>query len=292
MKLKKLLLSNKKELFFKIITSVFLRGLLLIIPIYWSNAINNLTEGNFKITYYLVIITLVLSLFYYLWQCLNQYSWYEFYDKLYLDITNKINFVNKDKLSLGEYTNIVNNDVDVICTFSGNFITRIIQILEFLVIYIYFLSINLYIFLITIIVSLLSLTIILISGKKVNKKNERRKDTLDKKTIAIQEVYDNMSDKLYDKSYLYLKANTNFNLYAMNVIYVILALIEFVSYLLIIYSVYLVSKGMLEIGSILLIYSYYTKIITNFEVLGTISAEYQSMKVSLKRLNKLSLNNN
>lgn len=292
MKLKKLLLSNKKELFFKIITSVFLRGLLLIIPIYWSNAINNLTEGNFKITYYLVIITLVLSLFYYLWQCLNQYSWYEFYDKLYLDITNKINFVNKDKLSLGEYTNIVNNDVDVICTFSGNFITRIIQILEFLVIYIYFLSINLYIFLITIIVSLLSLTIILISGKKVNKKNERRKDTLDKKTIAIQEVYENMSDKLYDKSYLYLKANTNFNLYAMNVIYVILALIEFVSYLLIIYSVYLVSKGMLEIGSILLIYSYYTKIITNFEVLGTISAEYQSMKVSLKRLNKLSLNNN
>ena len=43
----------------------------------------------------------------------------------------------------------------------------------------------------------------------------------------------------------------------------------------------------IEIGTILLIYSYYDKILTNFEVLGTITADYQSFIVSLKRINKI-----
>ena len=32
----------------------------------------------------------------------------------------------------------------------------------------------------------------------------------------------------------------------------------------------------MEVGTIILIYTYYDKIITNFEVLGTISAEYHT----------------
>ena len=43
----------------------------------------------------------------------------------------------------------------------------------------------------------------------------------------------------------------------------------------------------MQIGTILLIYNYYDKIITNFEVVGTISTEYQSFVVSLDRLNKV-----
>ena len=46
----------------------------------------------------------------------------------------------------------------------------------------------------------------------------------------------------------------------------------------------------MAIGTVLLIYSYYEKIITNFEVLGTINAEYQSVKVSINRLNRIRLN--
>ena len=68
MKLKKIILEAKKEVIFKTITSIFFRGLLLIIPIYWSNSINNLSEGNYSKTYFLVIITLILTLFYYFWR--------------------------------------------------------------------------------------------------------------------------------------------------------------------------------------------------------------------------------
>ena len=58
-----------------------------------------------------------------------------------------------------------------------------------------------------------------------------------------------------------------------------------------IYAIYLVSIEQMEIGTVLLIYSYYAKIITNFEVLGTINAEYQSVKVSINRLNKIKIEN-
>ena len=73
----------------------------------------------------------------------------------------------------------------------------------------------------------------------------------------------------------------------MGIIYKVLSFIELCRYGIIVYSIYLVSIGNMEIGTILLIYSYYAKIITNFEVLGTINAEYQSVKVSVNRLNSL-----
>ena len=57
---KKILKSSKKELIGKIVTSVFIQGLALIVPVFWSNTINEVTEGNFRIGYYLILITLLL----------------------------------------------------------------------------------------------------------------------------------------------------------------------------------------------------------------------------------------
>ena len=79
---------SKKEIFLKVVTSLFVRGLLLIIPIYWSNVINNLTDLNFNKTYFLVVIVLILTILYYAWEYLNQKSWFAFYDKLYIEYTN------------------------------------------------------------------------------------------------------------------------------------------------------------------------------------------------------------
>ena len=45
-----------KEFFYKIITSIFIRGLLLVIPVFWSNTINNLSSGNFYKTYSLLYL--------------------------------------------------------------------------------------------------------------------------------------------------------------------------------------------------------------------------------------------
>ncbi len=291
--------NSGKELFYKSMTAIFVRGLLLVIPVFWSNAINNLSDGKFTKTYSLIVIIIILSIFYYLWQYLNQVTWFKLYDKLYMGYTaliTKNNTENIKKVSLAEYTNVINNDIDILCNFLGNGVARIIQILEMIFIFFYFLSQNIYMFLITVLSSVLMVILLIISSSQVKNENIKRKTSLDKKTVVAHQMYDALKDgisdenifkKFHQSSIEYLKANKKFNLLAEALIYLILGIIELVKYGIIIYSIYLISKGYMEVGTIVLVYTYYDKIITNFEVLGTISAEYQSFLVSLKRLNKL-----
>ena len=286
---------TKRELISKIITSVIIQGLLLIIPVYWTDSVNYATDLNFDRAFKLVIITLILSLFYYLWSYFNQRSWFNYYNKLYLEYTNLVtDGASLDNITLGEYTNIINNDIDIIGTFIGNSVTRIVQIFEFLVIYMYFLSINFYIFLITLIVSIFMIIIILYFGSRIEIENKNRKDNLDYKTINIHNIYDILKEKrkVKDNSFIsstikYLESNARFNLFVKAMIFLVLGFLELCRYGIVIYAIYLVSIGKMEIGTVLLIYSYYAKIITNFEVLGTINAEFQSVKVSINRLNRI-----
>lgn len=291
-----------KELFYKIVTSVFIRGLLLVIPVFWSNTINKLSDGNFHKTYSLVVIIIILSIFYYIWQYLNQVSWYRFYNKLYLGYTSLMTKNNSDnikKVTLGEYTNVINTDIDILCNFLGNGVARIIQVLEIFFIYFYFLTQSIYMFIITLVISLIMVILLIISSNQVKEENIKRKTALDKKTVVAHQVYDKLKDGNYDDGIFkklhisnleYLKANRRFNLLAQALIYLILGILELTKYGVILYSVYLISVGKMEVGTIILVYTYYDKIIVNFEVLGTISAEYQSFLVSLKRLNKLGSN--
>ena len=288
-----------KEFIYKIVTAIFIRGLLLIIPVFWSDTINKLSAGEFSITYSYIIIIVILSCFYYIWQYLNQVSWYQFYNKLSLGYTaliTKKNTANIKKVSLGEYTNVINTDIDILCNFLGNGVARVIQVLEILFIYFYFLTQNFYIFLITIIISILMITLLIISSNQVKEENIKRKTALDKKTVVAHQMYDSLKDGNYNDSIFkkfhqsnieYLKSNKKFNLLAQALIYFMLGVIELTKYGVIIYSVYLIKNHAMEVGTIVLIYTYYDKIITNFEVLGTISTEYKSFKVSLNRLNKL-----
>ena len=292
-----ILKNTKKELSRKVLTSIIIQGLMLVIPVYWANAINKATDLDYNKSFKLVIITLLLSLLYYLWSYFNQKAWYDYYNKLYLEYTNIVTQAKVDDITLGEYTNIINNDIDIIGTFIGNAVTRIIQIFEFFVIYMYFLKVDFYIFLITLIVSIFMVIIILYFGSKIEIQNKNRKDNLDYKTINIHNIYDILKNKqkVKDNSFIkstinYLESNAKFNLFVNAMIFLVLSFIELCRYGIIIYAIYQVSNNNMEIGTVLLIYSYYAKILTNFEVLGTINAEYQSVKVSIKRLNKIKTN--
>lgn len=290
---------SSRELFYKIITSVFIRGLLLIIPIFWSKVINYLGDGDYSSTYSLIVVIIIVSIFYYIWQYLNQVSWFLFYNKLYLGYTSLITKNNHDnfkKISLGEYTNVMNTDIDILCNFLGNGVARVVQVLELVFIYFYFLMNNIYIFLITMLVSSLMIVLMIISSNQIKNENIKRKTFLDKKTVIAHQIYDELKNneinegtfrKFHQSMILYLRANKRFNLLAQALIYLVLGIIELTKYGIIIYCVYLIRLGVMGVGTIILIYTYFDKIITNFEVLGTISAEYQSFLVSLKRLNKL-----
>lgn len=297
---KKILKRAKKEVILKTITSLFIQSLALIIPVFWSKTVNEVTGSNYKVGYYLIIITALLTIFYYYWSYLNQKTWFRLYNKLYNEYTLETisETDNINRINLGEYTNILNNDIDIICNFFCNLVTRIFQVIEFFVIYAYFLSFNFIIFSITVIISILMVIVYFKSGKKVQDLNIKRKATLDSKTIMLHKLYSSLANKknntnsiinLFTKdNKAYLKANYNYNVIIQGIIFTVLGIIELSKYIIIFYSVYLVKMGMIEIGTILLIYSYYDNIINNFNVLGTITADYQSFIVSLKRLNKIS----
>ena len=297
---KKILKRANKEVILKTITSLFIQSLALIIPVFWSKTVNEVTDTNYKVGYYLIIITTLLTIFYYFWSYLNQKTWFRLYNKLYneytLETISETNSINR--INLGEYTNILNNDIDIICNFFCNLVTRILQVIEFFVIYAYFLSFNFIIFSITVIISILMVIVYFKSGKKVQDLNIKRKATLDSKTIMLHKLYSSLANKksntnsiisLFTKdNKAYLRANYNYNVIIQGIIFIVLGIIELSKYFIIFYSVYLVKMGMIEIGTILLIYSYYDNIINNFNVLGTITADYQRFIVSLKRLNKIS----
>lgn len=286
----------KKGLIYKILTSLFVQSLALIIPIFWSKIINNLSIEQYNKCFYLIVIITLLTFFYYLWLFLNQKSWYRLYDSLYIEYNKQLSEEKISNLSLGSYTNVINNDIDIICTFFCNIITRIFQIIEFIVIYIYFLTLDFNIFLVTFVVSLFMIFIVFKSSNKIEKKNEKRKRYLDDKTIMSHELYstlkENVKDKKIYKAFFndtnkYLNANSDFNIYIQYIINIILVIIELTQYILIFYSIYLMKNGKIELGTITLIYSYYTKILNNFNVLISINADLQSFKVSLNRLNEI-----
>ena len=286
---------SKNALVVKVITSIFLQGTLLVVPIFWSKSITYISNALYKKAVIMVVLTLILSLLYYLWYYINQKSWYDLYSKITINFMNNITSVKDKNISLGEYTNIINNDIDIVATFICNGITRIIQVLEFLVIYIYFLNLNIYIFWATIGVSVIIIYIIFMFGDKLQLYNKRRKESLDKKTINIHGLFEIITNRvsakrdnsLIDSTNVYLYDNAKYNVFAYGMICFVLGLVELFRYVIIIYAIYLVSIGNMEIGGLLLIYSYYAKMLTNFEMLATISADYHSVKVSLDRINKI-----
>ena len=286
---------SKNALVVKVITSIFLQGTLLVVPIFWSKSITYISDALYKKAVIMVILTLILSLLYYLWYYINQKSWYDLYSKITINFMNNITSVKDKNISLGEYTNIINNDIDIVATFICNGVTRIIQILEFLVIYIYFLNLNIYIFWTTIGVSVIIIYIIFMFGDKLQLYNKRRKESLDRKTINIHGLFEIITNRvstkrdnsLMDSTNVYLYDNAKYNVFAYGMICFVLGLVELFRYVIIIYAIYLVSIGNMEIGGLLLIYSYYAKMLTNFEMLATISADYHSVKVSLDRINKI-----
>ena len=286
---------SKNALVVKVITSIFLQGTLLVVPIFWSKSITYISNALYKKAVIMVVLTLILSLLYYLWYYINQKSWYDLYSKITINFMDNITSVKDKNISLGEYTNIINNDIDIVATFICNGITRIIQILEFLVIYIYFLNLNIYIFWATIGVSVIIIYIIFMFGDKLQLYNKRRKESLDRKTINIHGLFEIITNRvsakrdnsLIDSTNVYLYDNAKYNVFAYGMICFVLGLVELFRYVIIIYAIYLVSIGNMEIGGLLLIYSYYAKMLTNFEMLATISADYHSVKVSLDRINKI-----
>ena len=213
--IKRILKKSKKEIIIEAFVCIVLRAILLLNPILYSEAVNSISASSYERAINILIIYIISISIYKLFEYLRQYSFYNVYNKIYkestnigLQYTNDNSIFSLSRFSAGEYLNIMSSDIDIICSFITNGIYRIIQLLEFSVIYY---------------------------------------------AIDIVAVY----------------------------IFEILRLAVFI------YGVYEIAKGRMELGILLVIYSYYQKIIDNFSLVSTLNLEYKNFKISLQRLNKL-----
>ena len=142
---KKVLNDSKSEFIVNIINSILLRGAVLIIPVIWSYALDNIYDGLYNKAINLIILSLVITIIYYGLEQLYQITFYKLYNKLYnlyenlyTDNFYKNSLFSLSRFSLGEYNNLLNSDIDVIASYYANYPMRIIRIIEFVVIYFYF----------------------------------------------------------------------------------------------------------------------------------------------------------
>lgn len=294
------------ELLIKFIISICYRGILLIIPIFWGKAIDMLTVGRMGDCYRMVLITLAVTIGYYISACLNHVIYYKLYNRMYRSFSKTIykSIVNNSlyslsRFKLGEFSNIVNTDIDIVVTFLSDFTIKFVRILEFIIIFYYFYTINLTIFAVTVILSIGAFLVLVLTGKKIKLLNQDRKRNLDKKFAITHEVFHTIKEikgffvfksvntRIKNVCNDYLNAHATYDTFSVIVKQIVLAIIEVARYALAIYGMYLCSIGRMEIGTILVIYSYYTKVTENYDNISLLMIGLEDFKVSLKRLNKL-----
>lgn len=302
---------SRKEFIINIFNSIILRALVLIIPVIWSYALDDIYDGNYNNSIRLIIISLIITVIYYFLEQLYQITLYKLYNKLYHLYENlytekfyKNSLFSLSRFSLGEYNNLLNSDIDVLASYYANLPMRVIRIVEFLVIYFYFYTISPIVFLITLIVSLISLGYMVYGSKETERLNKVRKDNLDYKTAYNHEIYNNIRDiksfNLYDKALdrvnkkrvSYLKANAKFNTQSTMVKFISIVIVEITRLLLMIYGVFCIKNGNMDVGSLLIIYNYYQKIVDNYTIVSNVLINNKSLKVSLNRFSKILENAN
>ncbi len=294
------------EFFLKFLTSITIRGILLVIPILFSMVIDLVTEGNYVDSIIIILVSVVITLIYRLFEGFNQMAYYKLYKKLFsyynslgLSKTADNSLFSLSRFSTSAYTNMVITDVDIISGFYTAGVVRLVQILEFLFIYVYFLSIDIYIFISAIIISLIMMVISIKSGDKVQVLNEKRKNSLDKmsastfefiggiKEIKSYHIFDNIFGYVNKEVDNYLDDHGKYNVKFNFNNHMFLFVFEAMRLLTVLYGIILVKDGHLVVGTLVLIYNYYQKIIDNFNTILTINVEYRNLKVSLDRFYKL-----
>ena len=303
---KETIFSLKKELGFKIFTTLLIRATVLVSPIFWAKVLNEITNSNFDAAYQNVFYCLALIIIYWFSEYINQVAVYKLYNRIYYDLTTKaINGIIRNSLfslsrfSLSEYLNILNSDIDIIASYYTNLITRIVCVLEMFVIYYYFYKVNFYLFLIAVIISVIGITAFIILQKKTSKNNSERKKDLDEKTgynyeffsgicdIKAFNFFDKISNRLFNGTKKYLNSNAKYIINYNGDKYLIVGFIDVIKYIMMFYGVYLIGIGRIDVGILVVIYNYYAKIVDNFGIVSALSVERCNLNVSRNRYNKI-----
>ena len=294
---------SKKHIIIKTLISIAYRGIAMLTPILFSKAVDLVTAGDYTNAIYISIGAIVLVITFRLFDILNTYSWHALYNNMYDNYTNiGINKVFDNSLyslsrfNIGEFLNMMTTDISIMSDFYCNLIMRLIRIVEVMVIFVYFFMINFYIGLAGVGVGLVSLAVILLSSNKIEKWNKEKASNLDERNTIVNEfllsireikafnIFKPMKKRIDDSTKVYTKSFLKQRVGEDAFKFSVLALIEAFRWCLFIYGIILISKGQMEMGTLLIIYNYFTQLVEGFSEFAIVNTGIRQLKVSQNKL--------
>ncbi len=278
----------------------------LLLPVVFSEVIDLITVEKYNTAIIMILIGLIVVAIHRILGYAKNHLWHVAYTKMY-DIYSEVLFkktmnnslYSLSRFTVGEYVNLMHNDINIICTNTCNITFKVVSFVSKIVVLIYFFTIDIYIGILGILALILLFIIMFISQRvigKVNiikaKKYDDKNNLIDEFLVNIKEIKSNNLFKLsYDrtnhstKKYVssFLKQRVIEDLFKS----IMLFSIEIFRWGLMFFGVYLISKGQMTIGTILIIYNYYTQLISGCTELTYLSKENRQRKVSLDRIDKL-----
>ena len=303
---KLVLKKSKKFVIFRFIISLVYRAIAMIIPILLSMVVDAATGGKYKQAIIISLVAILSILIFRMFDIINTFSWHKLYNSMYDNYTkigvNKVfdnSIYSLSRFNIGEFLNMMSTDINVMADFYCNLIMRLIRIFEVLIIFVYFFMLDIYIGLTGIVMALISLLVIYLSSKKIKKLNHNKSITFDNRNTIINEfllsireikafnIFKTMKKRIEDSTQnytvAYLRQRVGEDIFKFSV----LAFIEVTRWCMVIYGIYLISKGKLEIGSLLIIYNYFTQLVDGFSEFTTINIGIRQLKVSEERFYQL-----
>ena len=303
---KEVLLKNSKYFVIKFISSLFIRVFLLLIPIYYSFSIDEITKGDYNHAYIMIFMFFIFFMLYRVTEVINQITYYKLYSNLYKTYLNlglyktcNNSLYSLSRFNLSEYSNIMSEDFETISDYYATLVIRIVEIMEAIYIVIYFFTINIMIGYLTLFICLLVLFILLYYNPIIAKTNNERKTRNDKRISLFQElllsikeikgfnIFDVAKNRTNTTINDYIKWNDKLNIDKYNLKQLSLGLINIFEFICLLIGIKIIKDGNMTIGVLTIIYSYYTKLGDLFLSIITLFESNISVKVARIRIHKL-----
>lgn len=302
----KLVKGSKLWVFFLFFGSIMAHLSSLLIPVFTSNIIYYVTDGNMSFTYLNIILLAITYLGYNLFWYLNYVSYsHNFkysYQNLRENIVDKIFTYDtdfSDKISKGTILNTVNTDVAHLSEMIDNVCEIMVVFAKVIILMFIFLKTNIYIGIIVILLEYLYLKSYDYCNVGSTKYLMGQLKYRDKLTDNLSQILNGLNEiKLFN---IFNKIKHNFRIvsnkwaeqYMKKRKYVniraglIPLIVDFGKVVLYVILVYLVFNGYYKVNTLVLLISYFESIMSNTKDLMSYSRQIREWSISIKRINRI-----
>ncbi len=302
----KLVKGTKKWIFLLFFGSIMAHLSSLLIPVFTSNIIYQVTNGNASATYMNIGLLAITYIAYNLFWYLNYVSYSHNFKYSYKNLREKI--VDKvftydtefsDKLSKGTILNTVNTDTANLSEMIDNVCEIIVVFVKVIIMIFIFLKTNIYIGIFVLILEYLYLKSFdycnIMSTKYLRGQQKYR----DKLTDNLSQILNGLGEikvfNIYDKikNNFYIIANRWSDQYMSKRKYVNIRssllpfIIHFGKVLLYLVLVFFVLKGRYEVNMLILLITYFENIMSNTNDLMGYSRQIREWSISITRINNI-----